>query len=386
MALATWDDYPTQARFRSSGARPQNLATRLLVGAAFACAAGGMYLAFQALQLPNNAMPASSPVGRAIERTTPQVAAALPAIARDAEGFLQDSLRLTGECQTSCAQAALEIAQATRLYRLGQSSTGTRFADQSLHFFTPPATRQPAARPSAPPIPAPIQTAEIAPPAAATQVTQAQIAPAQVAPTQVRVAPTIVVPLPRPNLGADTPMRSAAPARAAADTAATASSAAPMQQASLPSVMNERPSPGPVIGAGGDTAIYDISAKTVYLPDGTRLEAHSGLGSMTDNPRFVDRRNVGPTPPGIYRLDRLPNLFFGVEALRMVPVDGKSRFGRDGFLTHTYLLRGRPGESNGCVVFPEYQRFLQAYKRGQIRRLVVVASLKGSSTQVASAD
>ena len=28
----------------------------------------------------------------------------------------------------------------------------------------------------------------------------------------------------------------------------------------------------------GQTAIYDITARTVYLPDGTKLEAHSGLG------------------------------------------------------------------------------------------------------------
>ena len=32
------------------------------------------------------------------------------------------------------------------------------------------------------------------------------------------------------------------------------------------------------------TAVYDISAKMVYLPDGTKLEAHSGLGSELDDP------------------------------------------------------------------------------------------------------
>src|SRR5208282_4855588 len=42
-------------------------------------------------------------------------------------------------------------------------------------------------------------------------------------------------------------------------------------------------------GSGYDryTAVYDISARTVYLPDGTRLEAHSGLGDRLDNPRYV---------------------------------------------------------------------------------------------------
>ena len=38
------------------------------------------------------------------------------------------------------------------------------------------------------------------------------------------------------------------------------------------------------------TAVYDISAHTVYLPDGTRLEAHSGLGSKIDDPRSSHMR------------------------------------------------------------------------------------------------
>ena len=38
------------------------------------------------------------------------------------------------------------------------------------------------------------------------------------------------------------------------------------------------------------TAVYDISAHTVYLPNGQRLEAHSGLGSMLDDPRSVELR------------------------------------------------------------------------------------------------
>ena len=31
------------------------------------------------------------------------------------------------------------------------------------------------------------------------------------------------------------------------------------------------------------TAVYDISAKTVYLPDGRKLEAHSGLGARLES-------------------------------------------------------------------------------------------------------
>ena len=37
-------------------------------------------------------------------------------------------------------------------------------------------------------------------------------------------------------------------------------------------------SPGILPPNDGLTAIYDITARTVYMPDGTKLEAHSGLG------------------------------------------------------------------------------------------------------------
>ena len=41
----------------------------------------------------------------------------------------------------------------------------------------------------------------------------------------------------------------------------------------------------PALGSG--TAVYDISARVVYLPDGERLEAHSGLGDKLDDPRYA---------------------------------------------------------------------------------------------------
>ncbi|RWN57154.1 DUF2778 domain-containing protein [Mesorhizobium sp.] len=122
---------------------------------------------------------------------------------------------------------------------------------------------------------------------------------------------------------------------------------------------------------GSGVAVYDISAKTVYMPDGSRLEAHSGLGSMADQARYANRKNAGPTPPHTYDLRLRESRFHGVEALRLTPIDGKNKYGRDGFLAHTYLLRGRRGESSGCVVFKDYASFLAAFKKGKIKRLVV---------------
>src|SRR5262249_48232972 len=48
------------------------------------------------------------------------------------------------------------------------------------------------------------------------------------------------------------------------------------------------------------TAVYDLTAHTVTLPDGTKLEAHSGLGDLMDDPRHVDERDRGATPPHLY--------------------------------------------------------------------------------------
>jgi hypothetical protein len=123
------------------------------------------------------------------------------------------------------------------------------------------------------------------------------------------------------------------------------------------------------------TAVYDISAHTVYLPNGTRLEAHSGLGDRQDDPRHVHERMRGATPPDVYELAPREQLFHGVQALRLKPVGGGNVFGRAGLLAHTYML-GPNGDSNGCVVFKNYEAFLQAFQSGEVKRLVVVAHLE----------
>jgi hypothetical protein len=122
------------------------------------------------------------------------------------------------------------------------------------------------------------------------------------------------------------------------------------------------------------TAVYDISAHAVYLPNGIRLEAHSGIGSLMDDPGHVSERMVGATPPAVYDLKPRERLFHGVEALRMIPQDPSATLGRSGLLTHSYML-GPNGDSNGCVSIRDYDSFLKAYKGGAINRLVVVPSL-----------
>jgi hypothetical protein len=135
-------------------------------------------------------------------------------------------------------------------------------------------------------------------------------------------------------------------------------------------------------GVDDHTAIYDIAARTVYLPNGQRLEAHSGLGGHLDDPQYVNVKDRGPTPPNVYSLALREELFHGVRAIRLTPAGGGNMFGRDGMLAHSYML-GASGQSNGCVSFRDYPRFLNAFLNGEVDRLVVVkriANAPGSQT------
>lgn len=127
----------------------------------------------------------------------------------------------------------------------------------------------------------------------------------------------------------------------------------------------------PPLGSTNRTAVYDISARTVFMPNGKTLEAHSGLGDWRDDPRYIRMKMRGPTPPNTYDLSLRESLFHGVRAIRLTPVDDGKMYGRAGMLAHTYML-GPEGDSNGCVSFRNYTAFLQAYLKGDVDRLIVV--------------
>ena len=138
----------------------------------------------------------------------------------------------------------------------------------------------------------------------------------------------------------------------------------------------QNPQPGGSPPYDLDTAVYDISAHTVYLPDGTRLEAHSGKGAKIDDPKSASIRMQGVTPPHMYELTPRESLFHGVAALRLNPIGGEdSIYGRSGLLAHTYML-GPNGDSNGCVSFKDYNAFLNAYRNQGIKKLAVVARIE----------
>lgn len=177
----------------------------------------------------------------------------------------------------------------------------------------------------------------------------------------------------------DAPVPLGAPAPPKQSTGAMLAFAKPDNPMREPSKMDAVPWPD----RGNGTAIYDISSGVVHMPNGEKLEAHSGIGKMRDNPDYVHVRMRGSTPPSSYRLTMREARFHGVEAIRLTPENGVNPHGRDGLLAHTYMLAKR-GESNGCVVFRDYPRFLAAFKRGEVKRMVVVPKLNGNRPTLAS--
>jgi hypothetical protein len=139
------------------------------------------------------------------------------------------------------------------------------------------------------------------------------------------------------------------------------------------------------LGYDNETAVYDLAAHAVYLPNGTVLEAHSGMGSLRDDLEHVSVPNLGATPPAIYSLKPREKDFHGVAAIRMTPVEGSDIYGRSGLLVHSYML-GPNGDSNGCISVRDYDRFLKAFNDGQFTHIAVVSSVKAMILAQQNAD
>lgn len=258
-----------------------------------------------------------------------------------------------------------------------------------------------APTPSPAPLIEPQRLAEAAPAALVppSAVSPSAVSPSAVAPApaQPATAPLAAIPLPVPRppelRPSPTVLATRAPRRQPQAMASTQSvfkaalpeepslfdrifggggSSAPSQTLAYAAPGGLDPSPRPRLSASPGIAVYDISARIVTLPSGETLEAHSGLGPHMDDPRNVHLKMRGATPPGTYDLTEREALFHGVRAIRLNPVGGSGAIhGRVGLLAHTYML-GPSGASNGCVSFRNYDRFLQAFLRGEVRRLVVV--------------
>ena len=203
------------------------------------------------------------------------------------------------------------------------------------------------------------------------------LADAGIPPEAGGMAAVMPMPTPLPNITA--PIPASRPAIAAKRTAPVSviekdepaptvlAFARPDNPIRKPAVIDRVPWPD----RGKRTAIYDISAGVVHMPNGEKLEAHSGIGNMRDNPNFTHVKMRGPTPAGTYKITMRESLFHGVEAVRLTPTNGIAPLGRTGLLAHSFLLRTR-GDSHGCVAFADYPRFLRAFKRGEVDMMIIV--------------
>ena len=372
---------------RGFGSRPASRfspARALRVAVPLAIAAAAATVLALALPVSGPGRPGSEAPAPAAAAPPAPVAPTAPALAAVAPGPLAAAhVELMFGAPT--APAALVSRSAW------PAAPGDRFsrpAGETTAPSAPPASSRPAAEPE------PLTTAALAP---------APLAPAPLAgPASARPAPERPLLTPPPAVLAARPV-TAVPRRAAARAEAAASAtpvpadtrgflqrlfgggAAPATTA-LAYAPADGGDPGGVRGlrtspadepvrrlVGEKTAIYDISARAVIMPDGRRLEAHSGLGEHMDDIRSHRVKNRGVTPPNVYTLRMRERPFHGVRAIRLIPVDEGRMFGRDGILAHSYLL-GPRGDSNGCVSFKDYDAFLAAFLRGEVNRMVVVES------------
>ena len=312
--------------------------------------------------------------GRATALTMrkPELAVPLPidaAPARDTLGNAKLATPLgTATPRSASAEAATATPDTTTLgaTTLGDTTASLGVTTASLEAPLPPSVTGPRLVPLPPKRPLDAGTATIAP---------GEAPPA----SPLRSNKETARPLP-----GDTKPRSGAAPESAAVSTPPQDDRNPFQKlfSAFSAFASRTEGQGGLAGLGDRTALYDIEAHTVYLPSGERLEAHSGLGSRYDDPRYVSEKNRGATPPHLYDLELRRDLFHGVAALRLNPVGGGNMFGRAGILAHSYML-GPRGDSNGCVSFRDYPKFLRAFQNGEISRIAVVTHV-GATYSVAS--
>ncbi len=338
------------------------------------------------------ALPGLGAVGTGIraaaqQASRQQLAQTPPAFAPSPYGTLLDPSLAAGASAIFADSAPLSTGFALRPSVLA-IPPAEQVAELPPRSALPPAAPAPAQMVDAIPLPVPRPPLEpVQPEPPAPQMAEAVPVPAP-RPSALRLAAPAAPPAPTPG---PPPVRQVAQARRASAPATAAPAdnrnfieklfgVAPQQPGSALAYASAETTAIPrsamsTSSAAPDrfTAVYNIAAHTVYLPDGRRLEAHSGLGNLLDDPRHVNEKNRGATPPAVYELQPREQLFHGVQALRLNPVNS-GVYGRNGLLAHTYML-GPKGASNGCVSFKDYNAFLQAYMNGQVKRLVVVAGL-----------
>lgn len=90
----------------------------------------------------------------------------------------------------------------------------------------------------------------------------------------------------------------------------------------------------------------------LYRPDGRRLTtAYAGHAEGVNNPAMQDRKNIGPLPCGLYRIDaNIPGTDMGPIAIDLHPDRTNEMHGRGGFFCHLDTKERNHSASAGCIV------------------------------------
>lgn len=116
--------------------------------------------------------------------------------------------------------------------------------------------------------------------------------------------------------------------------------------------------------------IFRISAGTLQENDGPTSPAYSGTGEGRNNLAMANVPNVGPIPPGKYRIGKAyDDEHLGPCVMHLNPLPGTDTFGRDLFRIHG----NNPANdaSKGCVIVDHAPRL--KINASQDRVLEVVA-------------
>ena len=108
--------------------------------------------------------------------------------------------------------------------------------------------------------------------------------------------------------------------------------------------------------AADDTWVYEQKTGKLSIKGEVVGEGYSGNGEGLNNPKFQDKRDVGPIPRGNWKIGEVfKHETKGPITMKLTP-DGHDARGRDNFLIHGDNKKGDKSASEGCIILPKELR------------------------------
>ena len=101
---------------------------------------------------------------------------------------------------------------------------------------------------------------------------------------------------------------------------------------------------------------YKITTGEVLLDGVAIATGYSGHGAGLNDPDYCAIHDVGPIPPGLYKLGApYDSNKTGPFTISLLPVDHDA-MRRDGFKIHGDNSKGDKSASHGCIIIPRHVR------------------------------